>query len=296
MIKMINSPILLQNTTDGTGTGTSDGTQDSLAALSALTLGDWLWAGGLVLAAIVLAVVGKRITQKLVSARADDLVARLLGRLVALAIAAVGFVYALNQVGVSIAPLLGILGLLGLALAFAFQEILENFIAGILMSLRRPITAGDQVTTAGHSGTVEDINLRAVELKTYSGERVYIPNAMVWKDVIVNHTELGPRRTTLDVGVDYDADLDTATASILDAVGRVSGVLDDPGPEAFVHGFGGSSIDIAIRFWHEPQKAVEWQVRDAVAKEVKKALDEVGIGIPFPQRVVTFTNAPGDAA
>lgn len=293
---MISAPLLLQSATDGSGSGSSDGTQDSLTALSALTLSDWLWAGGLVLVALLLAVAGKRITQKLVASRADQLVSRLLGRLVALAIFAVGFVYALNQVGVSIAPLLGILGLLGLALAFAFQEILENFIAGILMSLRRPLTTGDQVTTAGHSGIVEDINLRSVEIKTYSGERVYVPNAMVWKDVIVNHTELGPRRTTLDVGVDYDADLGKATSTILDAVDRVDEVLTEPAAEAFVHGFGSSSIDIAIRFWHEPEKAVEWRVRDAVAKEVKKALDDVGIGIPFPQRVVTFVNAPADAA
>lgn len=288
---MMNSlAVLAQSTTDSTDS--SDG--DSLAELSALTLSDWLWAGGLIVAAVVLAIIGKRVTEKIIAARADDLVARLLGRLVALGIFAVGFVYSLNQVGVSIAPLLGILGLLGLALAFAFQEILENFIAGILMSLRRPINTGDQVTTSGHSGTVEDINLRSVELRTYSGERVYVPNSKVWKDVIVNHTELGLRRTTLDVGVEYDADLDRATSAILEAVRGTDDVAADPAPEAFVHTFGASSIDIAIRFWHEPQKAVEWKVRDAVARRVKKALDDVGIGIPFPQRVVTFTNSPAE--
>ena len=260
--------------------------------LSSLTLSDWLWAAGLIVGACLLALIGRRMTERIVGARADQLVARLLGRFVAAGIFAVGFIYALNQVNVSIAPLLGILGLAGLALAFAFQDILENFIAGILMSLRRPITTGDQVSTAGFSGTVDDISLRAVELKTYQGERVFIPNATVWKEPIINHTLLQTRRTTLEVGVEYDTDLEQATAVILGAIQSVPGVKDDPGPEAFVYEFGGSSIDIAARFWHDAQRSVEWRVRDAAAKAIKAALDEADIGIAFPQQVVHFANKP----
>lgn len=271
----------------GEGSGTS-----TLSEISALTLSDWLWAGGLILGAIVIATIGRRVTTRLVGAKADDLVARLLGRMVGLGIFTLGLIYALNQVGVSITPLLGIVGLFGLALAFAFQDILENFIAGILMSLRRPISTGDQITTAGFSGTVDDISLRSVQLTTYAGERVFVPNAMVWKDSIVNHTVLGPRRTTLDVGVEYDADLEKATSTLVAAVRDVDGVHSEPAPQAYVHGFGASSIDIAIRFWHDPAIAEEWRVRDGVAKKVKRALDDAGIGIPFPQRVVTFTNEP----
>ncbi len=271
-----------------------EGDSSTLDQLSSLSLEDWLLAGGLIVGAIILATIGRALTQRAVGARADALVARLLGRLVAFAIFAVGFIYALNRVNVSVAPLLGILGLAGLALAFAFQDILENFIAGILMSLRRPITAGDQITTAGYSGTVEDINLRALELRTYEGERVFVPNGIVWKEPLLNHTTLGSRRTTLGVGVEYNADLDEATRVILEAVHRVEGVTSDPAPEAFVHNFGGSSIDIAVRFWHDPEIAVEWRVRDAVARQVKKALDAAGIGIPFPQHVIHYANQVAD--
>jgi len=258
--------------------------------LSSLALSDWLWSAGLIGGAFLLALIGRRTTERIVGARADQLVARLLGRFVAFGIFAVGFIYALNQIGVSIAPLLGVLGLAGLALAFAFQDILENLIAGILMSLRRPITTGDQVSTGGFSGTVEDISLRAVEMKTYAGERVFIPNATVWKEPIVNHTLLGTRRTTLEVGVNYDSDLEQATSVILAAVRSVGGVKNEPGPEAFVYGFGTSSIDIAARFWHDAQRSVEWRVRDAAAKAIKAALDDAGIGIPFPQQVVHFAD------
>lgn len=269
-------------------TNTDEPVPNTLDELSALTLSDWLWAGGLIVGSFVAAIVVRRVVEKVFSGAANPLVARLLGRLAAFGVFALAFIYALRQIGVSVGPLLGVLGLAGLALAFAFQGILENFIAGVLMSLRRPFAQGDQISSGGFDGIVDDINLRAVELRTYAGERVYLPNATVWKSPIVNHTALGARRTTLDIGVDYDADLDEATQAILDAVDSVEGVKSEPRPEAFVHSFGGSSVDIAVRFWHEPEIATEWRVRDAVARSIKVALDTKGIGIPFPQQVVHF--------
>ncbi|MBT8199530.1 MAG: mechanosensitive ion channel family protein, partial [Acidimicrobiia bacterium] len=236
--------------------------------------------------AFILALGTRRVVQRLLRNASNPYVGTLLGRLTAFVVFSIGFVYALNRIGVSIAPLLGIFGLLGLALAFAFQDILENFIAGILMSIRKPFESGDQVTTVGFSGVVEDINLRTIDLRTFAGERVFIPNAMVWKEPIVNHTLLGNRRTTLDIGVGYDADLELATSTIVDAVSTVDGVSSEPAPEAFAHAFGDSGIDIAIRFWHQPAISDEWRVRDGVAKAVKAALDREGIEIPFPQRVV----------
>lgn len=261
---------------------------DALVDLGALTLADWLWAGALILGAVIIGLILKRILRRMLVSSAGVFVARLVGRMVAFGVIAIGFVYALNQVGVSIAPLLGVLGIAGLALALAFQDILENFIAGVLISVRKPFTAGDQITTVGYSGVVEEIDLRAIQLRTYEGERVFIPNATVWKEPMENHTLLGPRRTRLDVGVNYATDLERATKLIIDAVSRVDGVETDPAPEAFVHQFGDSSIDIAVRFWHQPETRHEWMVRDAVAKRIKATLDEAGIGIPFPQRVVHF--------
>ncbi len=260
----------------------------TLQELGSLTLGDWLWAGALVVGALIIGLIIKRGLQRMLAASAGVFVARLVGRLVAFGIFAIGFVYALNQVGVSIAPLLGVLGIVGLALAFAFQDILENFLAGVLISVRKPFGAGDQITTIGYSGVVEEIDLRAIQLRTYDGERVFIPNATVWKEPLENHTLLGARRTRLDVGVNYHTDLERATQLIVDAVSGVDGVQADPPPEAFVHNFGDSSIDIAVRFWHQPESRNEWRVRDTVAKRIKQALDEAGIGIPFPQRVLHF--------
>ena len=265
---------------------TTDDIGTTVGELGALTLSDWLWAAGLLAATILFSIVVRRALGAALERRTNPFVARLLGRMAAGIVFILGVVYTMSRLGVSIAPLLGALGLIGLALAFAFQDILENFIAGILMSLRRPFNEGDQIKTGDIEGTVQDITLRSVTLRAYNGVRIYVPNAMVWKSPIFNHTELGSRRTTLTVGVAYDTDLDAAQRVLVETMASVDGVLSEPPPRAFVQQFGDSSIDFAMRFWHEPQTAVEWEVRDLVARTLKKNLDAAGIEIPFPQRVL----------
>ena len=271
---------------------TTDDIGTTVGELGALTLSDWLWAAGLLAATIVLSIVVRRALGAALGRRTNPFVARLLGRMAAGIVFILGVVYTMSRLGVSIAPLLGALGLIGLALAFAFQDILENFIAGILMSLRRPFNEGDQIKTGDIEGTVQDITLRSVTLRAYNGVRIYVPNAMVWKSPIFNHTELGSRRTTLTVGVAYDTDLDVAQRVLVETMASVAGVLSEPPPRAFVQQFGDSSIDFAMRFWHEPQTAVEWEVRDRVARTLKRNLAAAGIEIPFPQRVL---HVPGGA-
>lgn len=202
----------------------------------------------------------------------------------------IGVWMALNSLGVGLGPVIGTLGLVGLALAFALQEILENVIAGLLMLIRRPITVGDEIATTDQEGKVADMTLRAVEVITYDGETVYIPNAMVWKNPLTNVTKTATRRTTLAVGVAYDSDLDTVK-SLLETVARdIEGVVANPSPEALVYEFGDSSINFALRYWHESKTASMWRVRDEMARAVKRSLDQTGVEIPFPQRVVHMTD------
>lgn len=266
----------------------------SVSELSGLTLADWLWAGGIMLVAILVGLTAARLAARIIERHTSKFIARLIGRLVGALFMAIGFIYALNQLGVSVGPLLGLLGLAGLALALAFQNLLENVIAGVFMSIRRPFEAGDQVSTVGFDGTVESINLREVALVTFDGVRVHLPNAEVWAQPIVNFTELGTRRTTLEVGVSYDTHLDEAQAAILDVLHSTAGVADAPAPEAPVHEFGNSSINFAVRFWHEPDIASEWRVRDLLARSIKQRFDRDGITIPFPQRVVHMAPPAGD--
>jgi small-conductance mechanosensitive channel len=103
---------------------------------------------------------------------------------------------------------------------------------------------------------------------------------------IVNYTAKGRRRTTLEIGVAYDADLDKARGVLLDALTNVDGVLDGPRPEVWVESFADSAVTLAVRYWHAPDVATLWRVRNEVAITCKRALDDAGISIPFPQRVI----------
>ena len=271
------APLLAQTDTD---------VEETLSELSSLTAADWIVAGSIIVGAIIIGLLVQRLSRRAFLDRSGTLVANLIGRLALFLILAVGFVYALSQVGVSMAPLLGLLGLLGLAFALAFQEVLGNVIAAVMLSIRRLFKVGDEIRSAGYEGTVEDVTLRTVTLMTFDGVRVFIPNSTVWEEPLENTTALSQRRTTLAVGVGYDSDLDAAQELMLDSLRSAEGVRDDPSPQALVHEFGDSSINFAVRFWHDPHIADEWKVRDTVARRLKRDLDGAGIEIPFPQIVL----------
>lgn len=273
--------------------GETPDVEETLNELSQLTATDWVIAGGIVLGAVVIGFVVRLAISRALSSR-GQLVSRLVSRLAFGLVVAMGLVYALNQVGVSIGPVLGLLGLFGLALALAFQEVLGNFIAGIMLSLQRPFRVGDEIRTTDYEGTVKDVSLRTTTVHTFDGVQVYIPNNEVWTHAIENSTETELRRTTLALGVSYDTDLDVAQELILETVKALDEVADEPAPQAFVHEFGDSSINYAVRFWHQSPIATEWRVRDETARALKRALDEAGVEIPYPQLDLHVQEAPAD--
>jgi small conductance mechanosensitive channel len=133
--------------------------------------------------------------------RTDDFLGDLIGRILSYVIVTFGLAYALDVFGIAIAPILGALGIAGIALAFALQDILENFVAGVILQARRPFTAGDEVVVSDQEGSVVSIDACTITLHTPDGETVKVPSALVIKNSIVNHTQIGRRRTTVDVGV-----------------------------------------------------------------------------------------------
>lgn len=246
------------------------------------------------LAAVVVAVVLRRTLVRVVDREADRHLGRIVGRFLSVVVVAVGAVYALDVVGVSIGPLVGALGVGGIALAFAAQDILQNLVAGVLLQLRRPFRVGDQIGSGDYEGVVEDVNLRTTELTTYDGLTVYLPNAEVLRSAIVNYTRTPWSRTELTVGLAYDTDLEQARTVLLEACRGTAGVQETPPVEAWVHQFGESSIDVAVRYWHAADIASRWRVRSAVAISVKAGLDRAGMTIPFPQRTLWF--GPGSTS
>ena len=259
----------------------------------------WDWArAGIIMGAAIVAAIGVRwLVARLVGRRGGaGFAADLLGRLSAYLVVVAGVIYALSALGVRIGPLLGALGIVGIALAFALKDILENFVAGIILQIRRPFRRGDQIVTGDHEGRVVEVNARSVLIDQPDGTRVIVPSSTLITRPIVNLTLSGARRTTLEVGVAYDSDLRHVRAVVRQVLLDAPQVLADPEPEALVSEFADSAIVIAARFWHEPTINSMWHARDEVAVAVKAALDDAAVEIAFPQRVVWFRGDDADAA
>ncbi len=189
---------------------------------------------------------------------------------------------------VTVGTLIGVLGLTSVAVGFAFKDILQNFLAGILILLQEPFRVGDQITVGEHEGTVEEIRTRATKIRTYDNRRIVIPNADLYTDAVTVHTAFENRRSEFVVGIGYGEDLPEAKRIIADAVATVDGVLDDPAPEALTEELAGSSVDIKVRWWTKADRSTVVHVTDRVITAVKLTLDDAGVDIPFPIRTVLF--------
>ena len=194
---------------------------------------------------------------------------------------AVLLVMVLGRLGVNVTPLIAGLGVTGFILGFAFQESLGNLASGMMIALNEPFKVGDFVDAAGLSGTILEVNMMATVMKTADNKRIVLPNKSVWGGPIVNYNTLGLRRVDLQVGVDYGEDVSRAVDVIREAVARVPGVLQDPAPSVAVASLNDSAVQINVRPW--VQSADYWPVAAATLTEVKSALENAGVKIPFPQ-------------
>ena len=179
-------------------------------------------------------------------------------------------------------------GILGLALAFAFQDIATNFMSGIFISIRKPINIDDIVKLKDYMGTVTAINLRDTVIRTFQGQMVIIPNKDVMQNPIENYSLLGKRRMDLNVGVSFGDDLEKVKEVTLKAVEGIEGLTDDK-TGLFFQEFGDSSINFVIRLWVKTPNQVDYlQVKSEAVMRIKKAYDANDIMIPFPIRTLDF--------
>lgn len=187
----------------------------------------------------------------------------------------------------TVTSLLAGAGVIGLALGFAFQDIAANFMAGTLMSVRKPFREGDLLKTNDFFGIVQKINLRTTELHTMQGQMILIPNSAVFKNPITNYSYTRRRRIDLPVGVTYDTDLPFAKKVAKEAVEGLEGIEKDS-VSIFFTEFGNSSINFTIRYWVSfTNKQAEYlAARDQGIIAIKKAFDANDITIPFPIRTL----------
>ncbi|WP_040644989.1 mechanosensitive ion channel family protein [Rubellimicrobium thermophilum] len=180
------------------------------------------------------------------------------------------------------------LGIGSLAVGLAFQDIFENYLAGLLILLRKPMRIGDDIECGDVAGRVEVITIRDSHIRCRSGELILVPNSYLYKNPVRVLTDRGRRRIELAVGVAYDTDLDHAREVIRGVLADLGTVDRIPEPEVYVTAFGESSIDFVVRWWTGSAPPDELRSRDEVTTAIKRALDEAGIEIPFPYRTLTF--------
>lgn len=181
------------------------------------------------------------------------------------------------------------LGVGGVAIGFAFKDVFENFLAGILLLLREPFSIEDYIDCEDIEGQVEKITIRDTHIRQTDGQLVVAPNAMFFKNPVTIRTARDVRRTTIICGVAYGEDIDAARDVIANAVRGVDAVRDDVRDvEIFAQEFADSSINFEVTWWTGSRPIDIRSSRDQVVSAVKRALDEAGIEIPFPYRTLTF--------
>ena len=180
------------------------------------------------------------------------------------------------------------LGIGSIAIGLAFKDIFENFLAGFLILLRKPMRIGDDIECEGLSGKVEEISIRDTFLRQRSGELVIVPNSFLFKNPVKILTDRELRRLSIVVGVAYGADASTAKKVIETAIQTINCPEADQPAQVFAAEFNTSSIDFLVRWWAKSAPPDEHASRNKAVLAIKAALDAAGIEIPFPYRTLTF--------
>lgn len=231
------------------------------------------------------------VARALARASENEAVNRLIATSTYLALLGAGVFFALGILNLdkTVTSLLAGAGILGLALAFAFQDAAENLVSGVTISITQPFRVGDLIETNGFLGTVEYLSLRSTAVRRPEGQLVLIPNSTVFKNPLINYTETSDRRVDLDVGISYADDLEKAKRVAIAALDGLEGRNAERDVELFYTGFGGSSIDFVIRFWlTDAYQGSYMAARSAAIQRIKTAFDREGITIPFPIRTLDF--------
>lgn len=191
--------------------------------------------------------------------------------------------------------ILAMLGIGSVAIGFAFKDILQNLLAGLLLLFRRPYRRGDQIIVKDFEGTVEHVESRATMIRTYDGRRVIIPNSDVYTSPVTVNTAYDTRRDEIDIGIGYGDEPRQARVAFLAAIQQVPGVLDDPPPEVIPWTLGDSTVDLRARWWTGPRNTDQARTRADVLLAIYETAKEKGIDLPFPTQVMLFHDQTEDA-
>lgn len=272
--------------------------------------GTALWADGLRIVLIVTAawavarfgarLVGAlhaRVVQRLGNAeqvRRAETLGRILRYAVSVSVTVMALLLVLSQLGISIAPILGAAGVVGVAVGFGAQSLVRDYFTGISLLLENQLAKGDVVTVAGLTGAVEDLTLRYIQLRDYQGNVHYVPNGLI---STVTNMSRGHAYAVIDIGIAYRENLDHVIPILLDEATRfaaqpvVSDKILEPFEFAGVEQLGDSAVTLRGRFKVRPLE--QWTVRREFLRSIKQRFDREGIEIPFPHLTIYAEKAPG---
>lgn len=228
----------------------------------------------------------KRWSGKWLQVRMDDpLLAVFLSRLVKATFITIGLLAFLQVVGLGNAAgsLLAGAGISAFVIGFAFKDIGENFLAGILMAFKRPFRIGDVIESGDIKGKIIGLSLRDTQVKTFDGKDVYIPNGLILKNPIINYTIDGFLRQEFDVGLDYGSDISQAIKVILGALAKVPGILQrEKAPSVLISELGSSSLNLKAYYWLDTfdHNVSGLEVKNQAVEHTLLALDAAGFNLP----------------
>ncbi|WP_319529912.1 mechanosensitive ion channel family protein [uncultured Cohaesibacter sp.] len=233
---------------------------------------------------VLIASVVKRVVKRVVTMRASAGVGTALSRIAYTLTIFAGLLFSVAIVAPSIgaAELLQVLGVGSVAIGFAFRDILQNFLAGLLLLLRQPFFEGDWVKFGNHEGIVKEISTRSTWIKTFDGRDISIPNGEIFTNSLTVMTRDPMIRSDYEFGISYDADIEKAKNVILEVAKKVKGVSSEKGPDIGVSDLADSSVNLRLRWWTTTDDV--YGAKLEMLQKVKEALDAADIPIPFPHR------------
>jgi len=256
--------------------------------------------GGKVILAIIFLIIGlwvikrivKAISKRMEKREVDESLRPFLRTLIGALLKIMLFISVISMVGVEMTSFIAVLGAAGLAIGLALQGSLSNFAGGVLILLLKPFKVGDFIDNGTHMGTVREIQIFYTYLTTLQNQEVIIPNSQLSNNSVTNFSFHDTRRMDLTFGIGYGDDIDKAKSILKRLIDEEANILKEPAPVIFLETLNESSVDFKIRAWAKNENF--WDIRNGLSEKVKKAFDQEGVSIPFPQRDVHLFQEKND--
>ena len=239
---------------------------------------------------LMLARIVKGIVMKGAHSRSRENLGEVLGGFFKTATLVFGALIAATIIVPSLKPgdLIAGLGIGSVAIGFAFKDILQNWLAGLLILVRQPFEVGDQIVVKGYEGVVEKIETRATLIKTYDGQRAVIPNSDIYTNPVLVKTAYEQRRNQYDVGIGYGDSIKEAINIMKNVLLKIDGIATAPEPEILVWDLAASWVTLRLRWWTESPRSNVVKIRSEIIYAIKLALDEAKIDMPYDTQVHLF--------